>query len=153
MAVTIENTLTIQSDAFSNEGDIPKKYTCEGENVNPRLEIPDMPEDTKALAVILEDPDAPNGPFIHWCCWDIPPYGPIEDNSKAGVQGRNGSGRNGYYGPCPPFGSHRYYFHLYALDSRLHLPAGSTKSELLHAMEGHILATGEIMARYEKHNK
>jgi Raf kinase inhibitor-like YbhB/YbcL family protein len=150
MAMTIEETLTINSKAFNTDGDIPKKYSCEGENVNPPFDITGIPEETRSLAVIMEDPDAPGGTFIHWLCWNISPNKPIAENSNPGINGENGKGHTGYTGPCPPTGSHRYYFKIYALDARLDIKAGSHKEALLQAMEGHILAAGEIMGHYQK---
>ena len=149
MAVTTE-VLHVESLAFSQGEDIPRKYTCEGENINPPLLISSLPEETKTLAVIVEDPDAPNGIFDHWVAWNISPNKPIQENNDTGVNGLNSFGNEGYGGPCPPSGSHRYYFKIYALDAKLDLQAGSSKEELQQAMEGHILASGELMGRYKK---
>jgi Raf kinase inhibitor-like YbhB/YbcL family protein len=149
MAVTTE-VFHVESLAFSQGEDIPKKYTCEGENVNPPLQFSDLPEETKTLAVIVEDPDAPNGTFTHWVAWNISPNKPITESNTTGVNGLNSFGSEGYGGPCPPSGSHRYYFKIYALDAKLDLPAGSKKEALQQAMEGHILASGELMGRYKK---
>lgn len=149
MAVTTE-VLHVESLAFSQGEDIPKKHTCEGENINPPLQISDLPEETKTLAVIVEDPDASRGTFDHWVAWNISPNKPISENNDTGVNGLNSFGNEGYGGPCPPSGSHRYYFKVFALDAKLNLPANSKKEDLLRAMEGHILATGELMGRYKK---
>jgi Raf kinase inhibitor-like YbhB/YbcL family protein len=150
MATTTENSLGVRSVAFSAGGHLPIKYSCEGEDVNPPLEITDFPERTKTLVIIVEDPDAPRGTFDHWLVWNIPPNEPIDENSVPGVSGRNGFGKTNYGGPCPPSGSHRYFFRVYALDTELGLPAGSDKKALQDAMKGHILASGELMARYQK---
>ena len=150
MATKTKQGLTIKSIAFSQGGHIPKKYTCEGEDINPPLEIKGIPEKTKTLAIIVEDPDAPNGTFDHWLVWNIPPNEPIAENHIPGISGRNSFGKTGYGGPCPPSGSHRYYFKIYALDINLDLLAGSDKKALQKAMQNHVLASGELMAHYKK---
>ena len=150
MAIKIATGLSVNSIAFSHGGHIPKKYSCEGENINHPLEIKRFPKETKTLAIILEDPDAPRGIFDHWLVWNIPPNEPISENYIAGISGRNSFGNTGYGGPCPPSGSHRYYFKAYALDTSLDLPEGSDKKELQDAMQGHIIASGELMAHYKK---
>jgi Raf kinase inhibitor-like YbhB/YbcL family protein len=144
------NNLRVRSVAFSHGGHIPPKYTCEGENVNPPLEVSDLPENTKTLAVIVEDPDAPRGVYDHWLVWNIPPNEAIAENSSPGISGRNSFGNTGYGGPCPPSGSHRYFFKVYALDGDLEIGAGSDKSALQEAMKNHVLASGELMGHYQK---
>ncbi len=150
MATTTDITLVVTSVAFSHGGHIPKKYSCEGEDINPPLKISGLPEETKTLAIIVEDPDAKHGTFDHWLVWNISPNEPIAENSVPGISGRNSFGKTGYGGPCPPSGSHRYFFKVYALDSRLDLLSGSDKKALQEAMQGHIIAHGELMARYSK---
>ena len=145
-----EKALRVRSGAFSHGGHIPPRYTCEGENINPPLEISGLPETTKTLALIVEDPDAPRGTYDHWVTWNIPPNEAIAENSKPGVTGRNSFGNNGYGGPCPPNGSHRYFFKVYALDTELNLAAGADKRTLEQAMKDHVLAKGELMAHYQK---
>src|SRR2546430_2593925 len=110
MATKTETALAVKSIAFSQGGHIPPKYSCEGEDVNPPLEISGIPEKAKALALIMEDHDAPSGIFDHWLVWNIPPNEPIDENSIPGISGRNSFGKDGYGGPCPPSGSHRYFF-------------------------------------------
>jgi len=149
MAITTD-VLNVRSVAFSQGGHIPKKYTCEGEDVNPPLEISNLPVETKTVALIVEDPDAPHGTFDHWIAWNIQPNESIAENSLPGINGTNGFGKTGYGGPCPPSGSHRYFFKVYALDAQLDLLAGSNKKALQQAMKGHILAKGELMAHYKK---
>jgi len=144
------NNLRVRSVAFSHGGHIPPKYTCEGENVNPPLEVSDLPQNTKTLALIVEDPDAPRGVYDHWLVWNIPPNEAIGENSRPGFSGKNSFGNTGYGGPCPPSGSHRYFFKVYALDSDLDIGAGSGKSTLQEAMKDHVLATGELMGHYQK---
>jgi Raf kinase inhibitor-like YbhB/YbcL family protein len=150
MPAESENRLQVRSLVFSQGGHIPPKYTCEGENVNPPLEIGGLPQKTKSLALLVEDPDAPSGLFEHWLVWNIPPNEAISENTVPGVSGRNSFGNTGYGGPCPPSGSHRYFFRVYALDTNLDIPAGSDKKTLEGAMKDHILASGELMAHYQK---
>jgi Raf kinase inhibitor-like YbhB/YbcL family protein len=144
-------SLKISSTAFDHEGVIPSKYTCEGEEVNPPLQIDQIPAGAKTLAIIVEDPDAPNGTFDHWLVWNIPPTKLIGGDVTPGICGKNGGGKTGYYGPCPPSGFHRYYFHVYALDAEIDLEGGADKTALQQAMQGHILAEGVLMGRYQKH--
>lgn len=144
------NGLEVRSVAFSHNGHIPPLYTCEGEDINPPLEVSNIPEQTKTLALIMEDPDAPNGTFDHWLVWDIAPNEAIAERSNLGISGTNSFGKTGYGGPCPPSGTHRYFFRFYALDTKLNLPAGSDKRTLQQAMEGHVLAEGALMGNYKK---
>jgi len=153
MATNSAENLIISSSVFQNEGLIPSKYTCEGEKINPPLMIDQIPEDAKTLAIIMEDPDAPNGTFDHWLVWNIPPTNNIKENSIPGISGINSAGKTGYYSPCPPSGSHRYYFHVFALDQPLDLMAGENKNKLKEVMEPHILAKGSLMGRYQRVNK
>jgi len=150
MQTKIIKELMIASPAFANDGNIPSKYTCEGENVNPPLEVSGIPEEAETLVLVIEDLDAAHGVFDHWVVWNIPPAKMIAENSIPGVQGRNSFGSMQYEGPCPPTGTHRYYFKLYALDTELDLPAGSKKIVLLEAMKGHIITMNEFIGRYQK---
>lgn len=147
---TNNGSLQVHSHAFAHNGHVPPEYTCQGKNYNPPLEISHIPAATRTLALIMEDPDAPNGTFDHWLLWNIPPNAAIAEQSNPGISGTNDFGKTGYGGPCPPSGSHRYFFRVFALDTELDLPAGSKKAALLEAMEGHILAKGELMALYKK---
>jgi Raf kinase inhibitor-like YbhB/YbcL family protein len=142
--------LEVRSTVFSQNGHIPPVYTCEGEDINPPLEISNIPAGTKTLAIIMEDPDAPMGTFDHWLVWNIPPNAAIAERSNPGISGTNSFGKTGYGGPCPPSGVHRYYFRVYALDAELNLLAGADKRTLQQAMEGHILSQGELMGQYQK---
>lgn len=142
--------LFVQCTEFSHNGHIPLQYTCEGENINPPLTITDLPEGTKSLAIIMEDPDAPKGTFYHWLVWNIVPGEAIAENSVPGTSGINSFGTIGYGGPCPPSGTHRYYFKVFALDTMIDLAQGSDRKALLDAMHDHILGTGELMGRYKK---
>ena len=144
-------TLTVSSPAFGANTMIPAKYTCEGTSINPALDLGEFPSQTKSLAIIVHDPDAPHpGGFTHWVVWNIDPMQNIPENYRGGVQGLNGSGKAGYTGPCPPSGTHHYHFMVYALDTRLDLDPKSGKAELEKAMQGHILARGELVGLYHK---
>lgn len=125
----------LTSSAFENNGPIPAKYTCDGEGINPPLTIENIPDGTQSLALIVEDPDAPNGTYDHWIVWNIDPVSHIRENSIPGISGRNSNGVTGYHPPCPPSGSHRYIFKLYALSARPDLQVHAAKSELLAAMK------------------
>ncbi|HZI68552.1 MAG: YbhB/YbcL family Raf kinase inhibitor-like protein [Ginsengibacter sp.] len=142
--------LKITSPAFENEGNIPAKYSCDGEGVNPPLHIGNIPEGTKTLALIAEDPDAPNGTFVHWVVYNIDPAEKIAEASNPGTSGDNGAGKSGYHPACPPSGSHRYYFHVFALDKSIDMLAGKKKEDLENAIKGHIIAKGTLMGRYER---
>jgi len=143
-------SLNVSSPAFKDKDAIPARYTCQGQNVNPPLAITDIPEGAKSLVLIIEDPDAPGATFDHWVVWNIRPVGLIEENTAPGVQGANSTGKNAYMGPCPPSGSHRYFFKIYALDSMLDLPPGSDKKAVEKAMKDHILGEGKLLGLYEK---
>ncbi|HTA83597.1 MAG TPA: YbhB/YbcL family Raf kinase inhibitor-like protein [Bacteroidia bacterium] len=150
MSIVLNATLTVKSPVFADSGPIPAKYTCDGSNVSPELHIINTPPETKSLALIVDDPDAPGGTFVHWVMWNIPPAEIIKENTAPGIQGRNGKNENKYYGPCPPKGTHHYHFHIYALDTKLDIPTKTDKQALLLAMEGHIIASGELMGTYKK---
>ncbi len=150
--------IKITSPAFEEGGMIPKKYTCDGEDVSPPLVWTSVPIGTKSFALICDDPDAPMGTWVHWVLFNlpadtkelsenIPPQKILENGAK---QGTNDFRKIGYGGPCPPSGTHRYYFKLYALDTEIDLEAGITKAQLLKAMEGHILAEGQLMGKYKR---
>ncbi|WP_114782785.1 YbhB/YbcL family Raf kinase inhibitor-like protein [Botryobacter ruber] len=150
METTTKLSLQLQSPAFEAGSNIPSRFTCDGEDISPALEISGLPEDTRSLALILDDPDAPHGTWTHWLVWNIAPTDKIAEGSTPGIVGRNSSGKKSYSGPCPPGGTHRYYFKLYALDSMISLREGATKQELVRVMEPYILATGELMGRYSR---
>ncbi|MDH7511662.1 MAG: YbhB/YbcL family Raf kinase inhibitor-like protein [Clostridiales bacterium] len=150
--------MKITSTAFEESGMIPRKYTCDGEDVSPPLAWTGVPEGAKTIALISDDPDAPVGTWVHWVLFNLPAaekglpeaVPPDEELKNGAKQGQNDFRRIGYGGPCPPGGTHRYFFKLYALDTVLNLPAGATKAELLKAMEGHILAQGQLMGKYRR---
>ena len=148
----------LTSRVFDSGEKIPTKYTCDGQDVSPPLQWKDAPEGTRSLALICDDPDAPVGNWVHWVLYDLPastlrlPEGvpPDAEVPSGGRHGRNSWGRSDYGGPCPPGGTHRYFFRLYALDAELGLDAGASKEELLAAMDGHVLASTETMALYSR---
>ena len=143
----------ISSPVFAHNGSIPSKYTCDGADVSPPLMIGDVPATARSLALIVDDPDAPVGNWVHWVVWNINPATREigEGNVPAlGVEGKNGWGRNGYGGPCPPSGSHRYFFKLYALDTTLGLGSTATKKDLEMAMDGHVIARGQLIGLYKR---
>jgi Raf kinase inhibitor-like YbhB/YbcL family protein len=143
----------LSSPAFADSSSIPQKFTCQGDDISPELNWSEAPAGAKSFALIVDDPDAPAGTFTHWVLFDIPAGAKqlAEDAGPVGVSGNNSSGQAGYTGPCPPSGSHRYYFRLYALDvPSLNLKAGTARSEVEAAMEKHIVGTAETMGRYEK---
>ena len=143
--------MKLTSPAFEHNQMISKKFTCQGNDVNPELNIAGIPAGAKSLALIVDDPDAPMGTWVHWVVFNIPPSDvKIKENSIPGIQGYNDFGRNNYGGPCPPSGTHRYFFKLYALDTELDLKEGVKKQELEKAMEGHILVKTELIGLYKK---
>ena len=142
--------MNITSPAFNHNETIPAKYTCQGEDLNPALKISGVPAAAKSLALIVDDPDAPMGTWVHWVVFNIPVVGEIKENSIPGVEGYNDFRRNHWGGPCPPSGTHRYFFKLYALDAPLDLKEGIKKQQLEKAMQGHILAEAQLMGLYKK---
>jgi Raf kinase inhibitor-like YbhB/YbcL family protein len=142
--------LIITSPVFEHNSSIPEKYTCDGENVNPPLNINGIPEGTKSLVLIVDDPDAPMGTWVHWVVWSLPPKAKIEENMISETEGLNDFRRQQYGGPCPPSGTHRYFFKVYALDTVLELSPNSRKKDVEKAMTGHTLAKGEIVGLYRR---
>jgi len=149
----MQPVMEITSPAFKNNGNIPAKYTCDGENINPLLEFKNIPQDTKSLALIVDDPDAPAKTWVHWVVWNIDPGTTrIPENAKIGdaVEGITDFGKPGYGGPCPPSGTHRYFFKLFALDTELDLDPSSGARDLANAMEGHIIESAELIGLYAR---
>jgi len=145
--------MKIISYAFKNNDAIPDKYTCHGDDISPALEINDVPQGAKSLALIVSDPDASSGGFIHWLLWNIKPETTVieEGNAPEGsVQGENSGKKNVYIGPCPPSGMHHYHFKIYALDDILNLTPDSKKDDLEKAMEYHVIDSAEIVGTYKK---
>jgi Raf kinase inhibitor-like YbhB/YbcL family protein len=145
--------MKISSSAFRQGGSIPSKFSCDGADTSPALRIEQIPSETKSLSLIADDPDAPSGLFTHWIAWNIDPKtSEIAEGSAppSAMQGQNDFGKSGYGGPCPPTGTHRYFFKIFALDRRLDLPADAKRGQLDAAMKGHVLAQGELMGRYSR---
>jgi Raf kinase inhibitor-like YbhB/YbcL family protein len=147
------DAIKIASAAFTQNGSIPEKYTCDGSDVSPPLTIENVPPEAKSLALIVDDPDAPAGTWVHWVAWNIDPATKeIKENSiPPGTQeGMSDFRKRGYGGPCPPGGTHRYFFKLYALDTLLTLGPKTTKDLLEQAMKRHIVAQSELIGRYKR---
>lgn len=143
--------MKLTSPAFEANELIPAKYTCDGEDISPPLHIEDMPDDTTTFTLIVDDPDAPAGTWDHWILFNIPgDTTDIAEDSIPGSQAVNSFKKNDYGGPCPPSGIHRYFFKLYALDTKLDLPVNAKKTDVEKAMKGHILAQAELIARYQQ---
>lgn len=152
--------MELKASPFQPGSDIPAQFACDGADISPALSWTAPPEGTQSFALIVEDPDAPRGTFVHWVLYDLPvnernlpeDVPPQHRLASGARQGRNDFGKVGYGGPCPPAGPpHRYYFRLYALDTRLELKAGAARAQVDRAMRGHILAQAELMARYRRH--
>lgn len=150
--------MKLTSTAFQEGGMIPAKYTCDGTNVSPELEWSGAPQTTKSVALICDDPDAPGKTWVHWVVFDLPAgrtslpesIPPQETIAGGGKQGTNDFKKIGYGGPCPPSGTHRYFFRIYALDAELNLDGKATKEQLLQAMKDHVVDEGELMGRYKR---
>ncbi len=146
------------SPAFEHKTKIPARYTCSGEDISPELEWRDVPDGVVSFALIMDDPDAPIGTWVHWVMYNIPSdysglpegFGKNRELVDGILHGKNSAGRAYYNGPCPPSGTHRYFFKLYALDTMLDLPAGATKPEVLKALQGHLIGMAELMGTYSK---
>lgn len=148
-----KSKMTVVSSAFQAGEKIPDQFTCQGSNANPPLQFDGVPAGTKSLALIVDDPDAPGGLFSHWLIWNLDPTAArIAEKSvpNGATQGSNDFGKLGYGGPCPPSGTHRYFFRLFALDQKLNLKGGAKRHEFDKAIAGHVLGRGELMGRYSK---
>jgi Raf kinase inhibitor-like YbhB/YbcL family protein len=144
-----EAGMELTSPAFAHEAMIPEKYSCEGSNVSPALQIANVPTDTVTLALVMDDPDAPGGTWDHWVEFNIEPRESIPEGiAGLGTPGNNSWGTTGYGGPCPPSGTHRYFFHIYALDTELGLPEGASKADVLAAIDGHEIAHATLMGLF-----
>ena len=150
--------MKVTSTAFKEGGLIPSKFTCDGDNLSPELSWSGVPDNTKSFAIVCDDPDAPSGDWVHWVIYNIPPdVKELTENTtkdktldNGSMQGKNDFGKTGYDGPCPPGGTHRYYFRVYALDTMLDTEPGLTKNELLRAMQSHILDQMTLLGKYHK---
>ncbi|MFL5908887.1 MAG: YbhB/YbcL family Raf kinase inhibitor-like protein [Solirubrobacterales bacterium] len=143
----------LTSQAFDDGESIPRKYTCDGEDVSPPLAWSFLPDGRRTLALIMHDPDAPSGDFLHWLAWNIDPEpGELGEGVPPPAQGTNGFGRRGYGGPCPPpgHGAHRYFHQLYAVDTELDLEPGAAREQLENEIEGHVLGEARLMGTYER---
>jgi Raf kinase inhibitor-like YbhB/YbcL family protein len=150
--IKMKQVMTISSSAFSNNGTIPSEYTCDGKNISPPLTISNVPKNAQSLAIIVDDPDAPKGTVTHWTVWNISPQkSQFETGEKINFsQGITIFGTTGYGGPCPPSGTHRYFFKLYALDTVLQIVDGSTKENLEQAMNGHVIQQSTLIGEYSR---
>jgi len=150
--VKLVMNMKLTSPAFGHNSKIPHEYTCDGDDISPELNIEDVPSNAKSLVLINDDPDAPVGTWDHWIVFNVKPdIKKINENEEPiGVAGKNSWGRTGYGGPCPPSGTHRYFFKIYALDTELNLQEGSTKQEIEKAMGGHIIEKAELIGLYER---
>jgi len=150
--------IQVESSAFTEGSMIPVKYTCDGEDVSPPLRWGNLPISTKSIALISDDPDAPVGTWVHWVLYNLPPdvrdlpenIPPKKTLENGAVHGTNDFKRLGYGGPCPPGGTHRYFFKIYALDTKIDLAPGASKAQLVKAMEGHVLESGQLMGKYKR---
>ena len=142
--------MKITSPAFKNNELMPAKYTCDGQDISPPFAVENIQEGTKSLALICDDPDAPAGCWVHWVVFDIDVTGEIREDSIPGKQGINDSRKEAYGGPCPPSGTHRYFFKIYALDTKLGLNEGINKKELEEGMKGHIIQKAETVGLYKR---
>jgi hypothetical protein len=145
-----ETRMKLTSPEFEHNKFIPKKFSCLGEDVNPTLNIEGIPKGAQSLVLIVDDPDAPLGTWAHWVVYDIPVISVIEESSVPGTQGINDFNKINYGGPCPPSGVHRYFFKLYALDTKLNLEQGKTKAQIEKAMDGHILEKDELIGLFKR---
>ncbi|WP_186754995.1 YbhB/YbcL family Raf kinase inhibitor-like protein [Echinicola salinicaeni] len=142
-------SLKVSSPVFEQGQIIPDMYTCQGKDINPPIEIGEIPNETRSLAIIVDDPDAPNKTWLHWLVWNIAPHESIREDTVPGIQGMNDFNRINYGGPCPPSEIHRYFFKVYALDQLLELEEGASLKELNMAMKDHIIAYGELIGNYK----
>ena len=147
-----EAKMKITSSAFNEGGNIPSKFTCDGSDTSPPLQLTSVPPGAKSLVLIADDPDAPGGLFTHWLLWNIPPQtnSISEGTAPKGVHGTNDFGKSGYKGPCPPPGTHRYSFKVFALDRELDLRSGAKRRQVDAAMKGHVIAQAELVGRYSR---
>lgn len=142
------STLSLHSPAFTDNEEIPTKYTCDGENISPPLRAGELPAAVKYLAIVFDDPMAVSGTFDHWTIWNIPAQAEIPENFSGGILGKNSRGQAAYTGPCPPNGEHRYHFRVFGYGAPLTVSAGATKQELLMEIDGQAIASGELFGRY-----
>ncbi|HEX7042325.1 MAG TPA: YbhB/YbcL family Raf kinase inhibitor-like protein [Patescibacteria group bacterium] len=150
---TMKLGMQITSNAFKNNESIPSKYSCDGTGIHPQLSFLDAPLLTRSMVLIVDDPDAPSGTFVHWVVYNIPSSTKeIEEGKEVigATNGKNSAGREGYFAPCPPNGAHRYFFKLYALDSVLPLPPGMSKEDIINSIKGHVLEESDLVGIYKR---
>ena len=150
---SLNTNMKLTSTAFENNGKIPSRYTCDGQNFNPPFGISEIPENVKSMALIVDDPDVPSGTWVHWTLWNINvDTKEIPENTvpAGAIEGVTSFGKNGYGGPCPPTGTHRYFFKLYALDAELSLPSSAKVSDLEEVMKGHIIDQTQLVGLYSR---
>jgi len=153
LSLNIPKIMNLESPVFSNNGNIPSKYSCRGENINPPLKISGVPQKAKSLVLIVDDPDAPRGTWVHWTVWNISPKTiEIQEDSvpEGAVEGMTDFGKPGYGGPCPPSGTHHYFFKLFALNTTLDISSSSRIQDLEKAMAGHILDKAQLIGLYSR---
>lgn len=153
-AMRAPRTLRVESPAFRPGASIPRRHTCHGDEASPALRVDGVPAEAVALALVVDDPDAPGGTWTHWTAWDLPPstteVEESADLSRLGVEGTTSAREAGYHGPCPPRGTHRYFFRFFALRQKLGLPRGASAAEVWRALDEHTLAWGELMGTFTK---
>ncbi len=142
--------MNVSSPDFGQDEMIPARFTCDGDDISPEIDISGIPDKAKSLVLIMDDPDAPMGTWDHWVMFDIPVTERIKESSAPGVQGKNSWGRNGYGGPCPPNGTHRYFFKVYALDRMLGIKDSSTKKDVMDAMMDSVIGEGRLVGLYSR---
>jgi Raf kinase inhibitor-like YbhB/YbcL family protein len=142
--------MKITSPEFEHNGIIPKKFACNGEDINPELDIKDIPEKAETLVLIMDDPDAPIGVWTHWVVFNIPVTNSISENSAPGTQAMTNSGKADYHGPCPPSGTHRYFFKVFAVDKTIDLQPACSRKDVENAMAGHIVDKAELIGLYSR---
>jgi Raf kinase inhibitor-like YbhB/YbcL family protein len=144
-------TMEISSPAFEHQTSIPQRHSCDGDDVSPQLDVANLPDDAVSLVLVMDDPDAPAGTWDHWVAYDIAPIDSIaEGDHDIGIGGVNSWGTTGYGGPCPPSGTHHYFFQVYALDVELGLAEGATKAEVIAAMDGHIIDRAQLVGLFSR---
>jgi len=142
--------MILTSPEFKNSEYIPAKFTCQGQDINPELIISDISKEVESLVLIVDDPDAPKGTWVHWVVYNIPVISKIKENSVPGTLGLNTLNEKSYHGPCPPSGTHRYFFKIYGLNKKLDLREGLSKADLEKVIEGHVVAKAELVGLYKK---
>lgn len=142
--------ITVKSPVFINKGMIPRKYTVDGANISPPLVLDEIPDETQSMVLLVEDPDAPLDTWVHWLVWNIYPSTKIYEDTAPGIEGLNAFHKQHYAGPCPSYGTHNYFFKVYALDTVLQIPRNSTKREVMRAVKDHVIGYGSLVGSYNR---